>query len=60
MTDASTASLEDLRFPIGRFSFPETPVPGDRRAELVDTIAATPAAAASSPTPTGNRYNRNR
>lgn len=43
MTDASSASLENLRFPIGRFSFPDSPVPPAHRIELIDSIAATPA-----------------
>ena len=44
MSEPRSADLESLRFPLGRFSFPESPVPAERRAELIDSIANTPAA----------------
>lgn len=45
MTETSPADLEALRFPLGRFTFPDSPVPSDRRAQAIDAIAETPAAA---------------
>lgn len=40
-------ALEARRFPTGRFHLPETPLAPDVRAEMIDTIAGTPAALAA-------------
>jgi len=38
------AELERLRFPIGRFEIPETPLDPEERARMIDVVAAIPAA----------------
>ncbi|MDH3734766.1 MAG: putative metal-dependent hydrolase [Gemmatimonadota bacterium] len=38
------SDIEELRFPIGRFRFPDSPVPAEARAEMLDAIDGTPAA----------------
>ncbi|MCG8469000.1 MAG: putative metal-dependent hydrolase [Gemmatimonadetes bacterium] len=38
----TSSDLEALRFPIGRFDFPESPSTGAERAEWIERIASTP------------------